>query len=181
MPENTITIPVGDWVEEYQQEEPNVSTEDATIETQMERGYGPQKLGRLCVIGQQRGEASHFSAPKVLLQTGAARAVSDMIVRRKREVNIRGHKHTMREFVAPVHTDGYEEEGGSTLQVNDDDPAVVRSISEKALERAEKYLRMKVPGYIQSRLIIVAANGGNVEAAADRLKVRIDELVATLA
>ena len=50
----------------------------------------------------------------------------------------------------------------------------------EALERAEQYLLKTVPGHAWHRLLTIYENGGDVAAAAEDLKAKIDDMVERL-
>jgi hypothetical protein len=190
--ELTLTIPVGDWDDEYIQEEPEITAEDDLIKLAMQKGYGPQKIGRLAVIARERQAAPDniLSANKLLLNAGAAVEISSMISRRKVKAELPdGREIEVREFVAPVREEA-EDEGQATGDDLDrgalppsPSPADFKVVSFKdplAVERAEKYLHERVPGYVYGRLSLIAVNGGDVAAAARKLKKEIDKQVALL-
>lgn len=183
-----IVIDAEDWYNEYLAEEPNISDQDAIIATQMERGIGPQKLGRLCVIGNERGDVAEgeFPASKLLLQTGAAFTVSSILARRMKAVEVNGKSYNAREFIAPVYQDLPDVTQPDTAEAAKPElldgagTSFVKTVSPFALERATRYLVEKVPGYVWGRLLIVAANDGDVQQVADELKRHIDEMVTKL-
>lgn len=187
--EPSIVIPVGDWDEEYLKEEPDISSEDSLISLLQTTKYGPQKIGRLAIMARERGAAPEdiISANKLLLNAGAAVEVSAKAAAHKRKVELPdGREIEVREFVAPVREKGEGHFEGDT-QATDASPSpqpdnepFVSVISDTARTRALDYLLKIVPGYIYGRLAIIAANGGDVHAAADALKAKIDEVVERL-
>lgn len=184
----TIKIPVEDWNQEFLQEEPNLTGENSLIDLRLQ-GVHPAKIGRLAIIARERGVAPDDILPanKLLLNTGAALEISTAIAARKRTVETAdGKEIEVREFVAPVRE---EEEGHHTYDNQDnsaspsplpDNTAIISVLSDTARARALDYLLKIVPGYVYGRLAIIAVNGGDVAAAADSLKGKIDEMVERL-
>lgn len=186
MSEPIIKIPIGDWVDEYQQEEVNVATEEAIIEAQTKRDLNPLKLGRLVLVARERGDAPEDILPpnKSVLNGGAAVELSRMFARRRTSVKIGEREYAMRELVAAVPEKEEPAQDGDGEQadeaVNVFGGAFVAAQSDEGLSRAEKYLLERVPGYIWGRLLVIAANGGEVGALADILKEKIDDMVGKL-
>jgi len=194
--EPAIIIPIGDWLDEYVQEEVDVTSEDAVVKAQMDNGYHPAKLGRLLIIAQERGETEEgiIPKPKTLLNTGAALEVSQMFARRKRMIQApSGHEYEARELVAQVreYTDGDEDGNGSNdngfeeavdaVFASDDSPAFVFVDDALAIDRAFAYLEKRVPGYIWGRLLTISQSGSEeVRKAADMIHEKVDEMVERL-
>jgi hypothetical protein len=203
--EPVITIKVGDWATEYHEVEPNISGEDDLVGLVTKQKMNTAKAARLGLMAREFGNAPADILPenKPLLNSGAAVAVSSLIARRHVEAQTpSGNTYSVREFVAPVRDDasddpweypldspegweGEDHEGSDTLFLSvsppspsDESYAPVQS--EEASGRAWDYLLKRVPGYIYGRLKIVAVNGGDVKAAAEELKGKIDELVERL-
>ena len=192
--EPAIIIPIGDWLDEYVQEEVDVTSEDAVVKAQMDNGYHPAKLGRLLIIAQERGETEEgiIPKPKTLLNTGAALAVSQMFAQRKRAIQApSGKEYKARELVAQVreYTDGDEngkdgngfEEAVDAVFASDDSPAFVFVDDTLAIDRAFAYLEKRVPGYIWGRLLTISQSGSEeVRKAADMIHSKVDEMVERL-
>ena len=192
--EPAIIIPIGDWLDEYVQEEVDVTSEDAVVKAQMDNGYHPAKLGRLLIIAQERGETEEgiIPKPKTLLNTGAALAVSQMFAQRKRAIQApSGHEYEARELVAQVreYTDGSDgkddgngfEEAVDAVFASDDSPAFVFVDDTLAIDRAFAYLEKRVPGYIWGRLLTISQSGSEeVRKAADMIHDKVDEMVERL-
>lgn len=60
------------------------------------------------------------------------------------------------------------------------EPGFVVVQSEEACQRAIDYLLSRIPGYVYSRLAIIAVNEGDVAQVAERLKAEIDRVVREL-
>jgi hypothetical protein len=163
-----IKIDVTDWNEEYQKKEVDLSTEEAIIKRAKE-GVKPSEMGRLVTIAQEKGDMADgvISSHKIRLMKGSAMAVSSIIAKFKTQSNLKnGNKVNHRTFTCAT-------EGANV-------DAVVDAESKAGLQNATNYLRNVVPGYIQGRLAIVAANNGDVRQLADELKTKIDEMVMRL-
>jgi hypothetical protein len=172
-----ITTDTTDWYEELVKEEPDIETVDAAIDYMLKQRKHPAQMGRMALIAELIGKTEEeiVGMPKPLLQTAVASAFQGRIHRRKASVKTaNGKPINIREIIAPVaevDEDGNEIESDET-HVMYNDP--------RAVEYALKYLHSRVPGYIRGRLNIVAANGGDVEGAAEVLKIIIDEMVEQL-
>jgi hypothetical protein len=183
--EPMLKIPIGDWVQEYDQLEVDVSTEEALIQTIASKQMSTIQAARLAIVARERGAAPAEMLPpnKLLLNTGGAMDIQGKIARRYKEVQLtNGSTIKVREFVAPVRehpTEEPEEEEGTTGQLPED-TGIVEAVSEIAHKRAYDYLLQRVPGYIYSRLKLIAANKGDVTEAANALKKEIDEMVTKL-
>lgn len=163
---------ITDWAEEVLREEPDLQDKDEAIETQMTRTFSPQKMGRMIVAGRELGIADGELVPptKALIQTGATRAWSETLKQEMVSIETQNGKTVkVRRLVGPV-TD--PEGGTGEPWVECSDP--------KALERAEAYLMDVVPRHVYSRLVVLLAGGGDVEAAGEGVKARIDEIVSEL-
>lgn len=181
-----LKIDITDWVEEHDQAEPSITTEDDLIKLVTENKRTTAQAFRMATAARERGlaPADILPANKLILQTGGILNVNGLIARRMKEVQLaNGSTTTVREFVAPVRE---EEEGHSvcdTQKISAPSPLLEFYVSTQSKEgngRALDYLLKIVPGYIMGRLKIIAANGGDVAAAADALKAKIDEMVTRL-
>lgn len=205
-----ISIDVTNWLDEYMQEEVNVSTLEALIDRATQDRMTAKQLSRLVIVARERGEIDDddmLPANKALLNTGGALSVNMMMSQQKRRIETNGKTYLVRELIAPVrdsyaadetqaeqasqvadethtrraHT--FDSEAGVTPKMEPtppDTPYLVRLGSPEALRRAELYLERRVPGYIMGRLLVIKESGGDVEAAGDMLKEKIDEMVGEL-
>ena len=165
-------IDLTDWGDEIRRAEPDMVTFEGAVEEQMANGRSPQQMGRFAVAGRLLGIAGAGLIPptKALVQTGAARCWTERLMRQKRIVEMEdGREIRVRKFVGPV-AEGDESATGRWIE--SDDPA--------AVGRAERYLRTAVPGFIRSRLNIIAFNGGDVKAAGAELRREITAMVKAL-
>lgn len=186
--EPVITIKVGDWAAEYHEVEPSINGEADLVNLLTQPKMTAPKLARLAIMAREFGNAPADILPenKPLLNSGAAVALSSIISRRHIEAQTpSGNTYTVREFVAPVREEGEDDHDRSDTQITNVTPSpesesFVPVQSDEGNGRAYDYLLKRVPGYIYGRLKIIAVNGGDVQAAADELKVKIDELVARL-
>jgi len=169
-----IHTDVSDWHDEYMQAEPNVSSEDAAVQTHVAEKFHPLQMGRLLIVGRERGDSPDDILPpnKLLLNTGAAYAWSQKLCQRRKAVEIPGTEKTVsvREIVGGVRDEDGENPDSGLVMWNDAD----------AVARAEQYLSRVVTGHIFERLKSIAVNGGDVQAAVDELKRRIDDMVERL-
>jgi hypothetical protein len=185
--EPEIRIKVGDWANEYHEVEPHITGEDDLVTMVTQQKMNTAKAARVAIMAREFGNAPADILPgnKPLLNSGAAVAISSIVARRHTEVTLEnGSTLTVREFVAPVRD---EEEGQNRDDTHLDyaDPSPLPEtfepvVSEISKGRALDYLFKIVPGYVYGRLKVIAVNGGDVKAAADELKVKIDEMVTRL-
>jgi hypothetical protein len=179
-----IKIDVTDWAVEHDEVEPDVSSEDKLVE--LSTKFSTPKLARLAIIAREKGSMPENILPanKPLFQSGAWLAISSLIKRRVKEVELpNGSTVEMREFVGVVgdeddhlRDDTLLSSVASSLTTD----FYVHAESDEGLERAIDYLLKRIPGYVYGRLVTIAANGGDVRKAADELKVKIDEIVERL-
>lgn len=179
-----LTIDVTDWAEEYRAIEPDVS-KNPIIDLQLKKGMKPAQVARLLIIARQRGDvaADLFPADKLLLMTGGAVHVSSYTAMQKAKVEVNGKTFEARAYVAPVGEEEEDDYSANDTQyqgVTSSPDPLVNVKGEAALDYAQKYLTVKVPGYIWGRLLIVAANEGDVAQTAQQLKDEIDRMVKAL-
>jgi len=161
MTEPTIKIPVGDWVDEYAEAEPDLSTGEAMIATHQQGGYKPQQMGRMAIIGRERGDVPEgmVPAPKLLLNTGGSRWFASFVRRHSVPAEMpSGNTYNVREFTGPVQQLDAGMGGEDESQYTDDEPAYVSSFDELAVQRAADYLMGRVPAFIMGRMKILAAS-----------------------
>lgn len=184
----TVTIPINDWGNEYAEVEPKLLDQEDLVELLKQPHFSASKIGRLAIVARERGDAPQDIIPgnKLLLNAGAAVEISSIAARRKTTVELAdGREIEVREFVAPYRDDEVDRlaNDNQDMGVNpspDDYDGFVPVHSTVANTRATNYLLKKVPGYIYGRLAIIAANGGEVQEAAELLKDKIDEMVKRL-
>jgi hypothetical protein len=196
--EPTLKIPIGDWMKEFVREEVDVSSEEKIIELATKEKMPTSQIARLVIVAREAGYAPDEIIPpnKLILNAGASASIQQIIATRYRELEIANNKTVkVREFVAPVRevmtrTEEPEEVELSTEQVIGEpetqpqqqptEPGFVNVQTDEACQRAIDYLLGRIPGYVYSRLAIVAVNGGEVVQVAERLKAEIDRVVREL-
>ena len=177
-----IKIDVSDWEDEYMQAEPNLGTVEAAIEAQQSDEIPPIKMGRLLAIAKLRGMA-YDGAPehKAVHNVGWAYHWSQVMARRYERVRLEsGREIEVRSLVAPVPAEDGGDEFNTDIAALDSDRAMQPWNNPIAVDRAERYLEQRIPGYIYRRLSIIAANRGDVEGAVQRLHEKIDEIAGQL-
>jgi hypothetical protein len=163
-----INIDITDWSESYQSEEINVSNETEVVKRAKE-GVKPSEMGRHIIVARELGatEDDIIKPNKTILNIGAAKSVSDLIARQMKEVNLKSGKSIkVRALVC------------ATEDVEED--IVVDSDTREGYQNAVNYLLKVIPGYLQSRLAIIAANGEDVEGYWEQFKAIGDEIVRKL-
>lgn len=186
--EPAIVIPIGDWAEEYQEMEPNLSTENEMISTHRKEGLKPQQMGRLLAMAKVRDEAAEaVPEAKPMLNVGYASWFSRFLANHRVEVEMpNGQKYAVREYVGPVQEPHAKGDSGGTFDEDgppaytDDEPAFVSWDDNLAVSRATDYLLKRVTGYIMSRLKLIAAKEGDVKGVAESLHDEIDRMVGML-
>lgn len=191
MEELTIVIPIGDWEEEYLEAELDVSSEEEILK-RVRNLRTPAQLARWVLVARERGDAPEDILPpnKLVIHQGAAANISGLVKSKRTTVKLKnGRKVKIRTFVGTVKDEELTIVTVGTTpakakkpkkKVVADDTAFVGSLTSKALPRALAYMRKRVPGYIRGRLEIIAANGGDVQAAVDELNVIVEEMVEEL-
>lgn len=179
-----LKIDVTDWAEEYNTIEPDVS-KNPIIDLQLKNGMKPAQVARLLIVARQRGDVAQdlLPADKLLLMTGGAAHVSGYTANQKAKVEVNGKTYDARAYVAPVGEEEEDDHPPDDTHPQDVIPSsdpLVNVKGEQALDYAKKYLTVKVPGYIWGRLLIVAANEGDVKQVAAELKAEIDRMVKEL-
>jgi len=190
-----VPINIQPWENEYLEEEPEISGVDSLVELRKKHPSG--KTARMLGAAQARGDLpERLTKMDVLLyQTGIEVDVASQITARMRTVRLEnGREIHVRslvgsppgdyesedpdedstEFDAETSTDGDGYGGDDNLGL------MVDMMSEDAQNRALRFLTRNVPGYVMGRLKIIAANRGDVRAAAQELIGRIWQMVEEL-
>jgi hypothetical protein len=186
-----IKIEVNDCADEYRNTEPDLSSEDSLVSLFTKPGWTTPKLARAVIGARVLGinPVDYLPANKPLFLTGTGVAIAQVVSKRHIEAQTpSGNTYTVREFVAPVREEGEDDdqlsgdtqESDVTLSPSSEPESYAPVQSEEGKGRAMDYLLKRVPGYIYGRLKIIAVNGGDVKAAAEELKGKIDELVERL-
>lgn len=189
--ETFIKIKVTDWAEQYQAEEPDISTFEKAIAYQQQSQIKPMAMGRHLLIAQLRGDIKDDSLTddeKMILNLGKSVKWSTRVASQRKLYELEnGKKVSCRVYVGQVKENEDEEPepmtdaNGSGL--GDDDfngPEFATAGDENASRRAALYLEKRVPGIICERLKLIAVGHGDVVGAGDNLKREIDVMVARL-
>lgn len=172
--ELTLVMPIGDWEDEYLRYKADVSSEDAVIERRLEGNISPAQLGRFIIIARELNETKPDIIPqnKPLLNIAASLSARRILTKRQEPVETPGGKvYDAPSFVGPVSTPSNELDGIKPF---------VRLHDPEAIALALGYLERAVPGHIWRRLLVVAANDGNIEKAAQIVHDKVDEMVERL-
>lgn len=191
----TIEIDVPDWLEEYEEFEPDITADDPIIALAI-AGCKPQQIGRLFIIGGERGDFEMFPGSKLLVMAGGAHYASQHIANQREKITLpNGEIVEARAYVAPIRGDDGEEEDDQAVSdyqksgITSSSPAqnwlnerVVGIDDPKSFDRAVSYLLMKpVPGTIYERLKIIALHRPEeVRRVANKLKAEITRMVKQL-
>jgi len=168
-----LQIDISEWVDEANREEVAFEGIDDLLDQHVKQHWSPMKSGRLAIAARELGRAKDDILPenKLLVNSGAAVAVSSAFSQQSQSVTINGHDWDVRRYIGAVGEEG----------VVDYEATFVESDTQEAVERALMYLDRVVPGYVAGRLAIIAQNGGDVAKAADLLKSHVDEIAEKLA
>jgi len=179
--EPTITIPVGDWVEEYQREEPNLSTKDVAIHTHQRHGYKPQQMGRLLAIARLRDETFDDIPPaKPMLNVGYAVLWSRLVKDECERVTLANGKSVLINSLVGPGSHASPEDASDDPEALDANPAYVSWDDALAVGRIDNYLFNAIPGHIYNRLKQLAARGEDLSPRKEQLHGMIDGLFARL-
>ncbi len=186
-----IKIEVEDWAEQYQAEEPDISTFEKAIAYQQKSQVKPMEMGRHLLIAQLRGDIEDDSLTddeKTILNLGASVRWSAKVASQRKVYELEnGKKVSCRIYVGQV-LENEDEEPEPMTDANgsgsgDDDfngPEFATAGDKNASRRAALYLEKRVPGIICERLKLIAVGHGDVVDAAENLKREIDVMVARL-
>jgi len=183
-----IQIDVTDWQDEFNRIEPDIHTQEDLFRCLTDDGLSTGQVARLTTVARLLGIAPDdiLLPPKVHLYGGARADVAQRISTQKRTVETpSGKEYEVRAYVGvPGRPREFYEEDGDEMahEVPDFEiaPAYVDMDSTEGLRRAEHYLLNVLPGHIFERFKVVMAASGDVGAAAEDLKAKIDELVGRL-
>jgi len=159
-----ISIDITDWDEERKTLNADLSTHETIVDAQMAHSLTAYQVARMLIAARERNatEGDILPTNKLLLQVGGARAWMDKL---RAEWN------------------SFETESGRIVPVSGaiggtyGEPGYITAEDRRAVSRATKYLLKAVVGHIESRLSIIAAHSGDVQAVADELKSEIDIVV----
>ena len=176
-----ITIPIDDWDEQYIQDEPDVTTDDAIIARLLE-GITTAQVARHTIVARERGDAPEniLKPNKLLLFTGAQKQVSEKYQRRTRVVEVpSGKSYEVREYSAPVREKQEDDEAGTLTDeatISIIAPLVSIDDKDQSVSNAERYLLNVAMGHIWPRLVEIAYHGGDVEEIVKIIKQRLDDM-----
>lgn len=172
----SVQIDISDWEREALSDETPIEDRQDILE-RLEAGNHTAAVARAAVVWREKNVAPGdiIGPNKVLLQTGAQLEVSRIARGAKREIVARnGRAYKAPALVGQV-PDGREKEEGALSE-----ESYISSHDKRARERAEQYLLEVVPGHIWNRLLVIYANGGDIEEVTSRLKERINKQVYDL-
>ncbi len=186
-----IKIEVDDWAEQYQIEEPDISTFKKAIAYQQQSQIKPMAMGRHLLISRLRGDNEEdilTDDEKMILNLGASVKWSAKVASQREVYELEnGKKVSCRVYVGQVLENEDEEpepmtEANGSGSENDDfnGPEFATAGDFNASRRAALYLEKRVPGIICERLKLIAVGHGDVTGAGDNLKREIDVMVARL-
>ena len=190
MAEPVIKIGYGDWLAEYVDDEPDVSSRERLVEAC--KGAHTAKVARWALVARERGDAPGdlLKPNKLLLQCAAQADIAGVMGAQRERIELEnGRSVRVRSFVGPVPVEegeGEEDKGQFESAVGDlsasraESRFYVDALSEEGHQRALRYLERQVPGYVYNRLKEVAANRGDVRGAAGQLVERIWAMVEGL-
>ena len=162
-----IRIDATDWAEQALRAELEIQGDEDVIKM-ADEGYTTGQMACILVGGRALGivPAHTLKSDKLLLYGGARAEVATKYAACKRQAElVNGKTIEVREYVGPP---GREDDN------EDDTPKTfVRSETDEGMRLAERYLARTVPGHVYGHLKIIAANGGDVMAAAEALASKV--------
>ena len=164
-----IKADISDWRDEAFQVELLPKTDDDILEA-IESGKHTAQIARCTIVSREVGEADKEILPenKLLIMAGAMQGISKKVRNQKIDIETaNGQIWRIPAFLG--HPNG-----------DDDDVSYVSVDSQKAREWATNYLETIVIGHIRNRLATLYQNGGDITESAEKLKMKIDEMVAEL-
>ena len=184
MSRTVLKIDITDWDEEYLEKEQDLGTLEKTIAYQQETGAKTLEVARLLTVAKLRGDNEEEvlkEPPKTHVMMGAANDYARQVVSKKRAVKLNnGNTVSVRQYMGEVTE--YTDDDADIEPKPLEETRLITSEGAEAKNRAIKYIKNQVPGYIRGRLVIVAANGSadDVKEIAKQLKREIDAMVQTL-
>ena len=159
---------ITDWRDEAYQEEFLPENWEEILGA-IERGQHTVKIARATVVAREVGHAPDdiIKENKLLVMSGATQEISSKVRSMKTEIETASGKT----WKVPA----YIGNPGS-----DEEQSYVATDSYKGKSWAENYLETAVVGHIRNRLATIYQNGGDVIEVADKLKAKVDDLVARL-
>jgi len=163
-----IRIDATDWAEQALLAETEIQGDEDVVKM-ADAGYTTGQMACILVGGRALGivPAHTLKSDKLLLYGGARAEVATKYAACKRQAELANGKTVeVREYVGPSpgREDDNEEDTLKTF---------VRSESDEGMRLAERYLDRTVPGHVYGHLKIIAANGGDVTAAAEALASKV--------
>ncbi len=165
-----VEIDITNWNEDYNEQEPDVSSEDEIIKRAKE-GMKPSQTARYVAVARQKGDAPDdiIRPDKVSYNIGIASQISTMIAKYFEEVHLKNGKDIkIRSYVCPVK--------------DSEEKVVVDFNTLPAYRNSVSYLLNTIPGHVYNRLAIIASHSSNGEVReyADQLIMTINEVVDKL-
>ena len=183
-----IKTDITDWREEFLRHEPDIANEDSLIALVVDEGFQTGEVARMAIVARAMGAAPTdiLKPNKLLLYAGGREQIGAII--KKQRITFEapnGREYQVRAYVGLPHVpEERDGEDGNALDVKAiagmDEKPMVTADSHAGLDRAVYYLLNTVPGHVFERLKVIATAGGDVGAAADDLKAKIDELAGRL-
>jgi hypothetical protein len=160
---------ISDWRDEAYQDEFLPESKDEIMDA-VETGKHTAEIARATIVSREVGHAPDdiIRENKLLVMSGAMNDISRMVRNTKTEIEtVSGKTWKVPAFLG--HPTG-----------EDVEQSYVSTDTNKGKVWAEKYLETAVVSHIRNRLATIYQNGGDVTEAADKLKSRIDGLIAGL-
>lgn len=160
---------ITDWRDEAYQEEFMPESKDDIMDA-IEKGQHTAKIARATLVAREVGHAPDdiIRENKLLVMSGAMNDISRMVQSTKSEIETVSGKT----WKVPAFLGNPKGENGEQSYVSTD--------TNKSKVWAEKYLETAIVSHIRNRFATIYQNGGDVAEAADKLKARIDGLIAGL-
>jgi len=194
-----LGIDITDWQDEWLREEVEIKSSSDLILCVVDDGHSNAQAARMAIVQRELGIAPDgiLKPNKVLLNAGARAQVAVMISNRHTEAEMpNGKMYDVRTYIAPPGRkpadDDEKDESGNGYEAEQKAIAPIAKIdgngdrryaqfdTARGLELALRWLERWVPGLLFERFKQIAAAGGDIEAAAEMVKSKIDEMVERL-
>lgn len=167
-----ITIAINDWLEEYQREHADVSSEEAVIALLLSAGCSTAKVARFVLVARELGQTQEdiVRVNKLLLQSGARADIAALYKQAKVKVTTdAGTELEIRAYV------------GKTSDQEEAEAELVSAQSQEGLDRAVRYCLNTISGHTFGRWKIIAAHDPELLVeVAEQMKANLDEMLERL-
>lgn len=165
-----ISIPIDDWLEEYQRQYVDLTSEAAIFDLLLSK-FSTAEVARFVLVARALGKTQEdiIEPDKLLLQSGARAAIANMYKRAKITVTTdAGTELEIRAYVGKLS----EDEG---------DDKLVSAQSQEGVDRAVSYCLNTIAGHTFGRFKIIVVNDPLLLVEVkQQMKAKLDEMVERL-